>query len=113
VVPSVWWENSPIVIQEALFHGRPLIVSNIGGMAEKVADGVNGLHFRVGSPEDLADRLTEALRDRTLWDRLRHGIGRPLTFEECAQQHLDLYRRLRTERSSRAEAATRDPALSA
>src|SRR5690606_32155101 len=36
VMPSVWWENSPIVIQEALFHGRPLIASNVGGMAEKI-----------------------------------------------------------------------------
>ena len=36
VVPSIWWENSPIVIQESFFHGRPLICSNVGGMAEKI-----------------------------------------------------------------------------
>ncbi len=35
VMPSIWWENSPIVIQEALHHRRPVICSNIGGMAEK------------------------------------------------------------------------------
>ena len=49
IMPSVWWENSPIVIQEAFFHGRPIISSNIGGMAEKITDDVDGLHFRVGS----------------------------------------------------------------
>ncbi|TOE31852.1 hypothetical protein CGJ44_25955, partial [Vibrio parahaemolyticus] len=48
IVPSTWWENSPMVIQEAFNHGRPLIVSDIGGMAEKVAHDVNGLHFRTG-----------------------------------------------------------------
>ena len=39
LVPSVWWENSPLVIQEALLNRRPVICSDIGGMAEKVATG--------------------------------------------------------------------------
>jgi glycosyltransferase involved in cell wall biosynthesis len=60
VVPSIWWENSPVVIQEAKRAGTPLIVSDIGGMAEKVQDGVDGLHFRRGSPVDLARAMTEA-----------------------------------------------------
>lgn len=38
VVPSIWWENSPLVIQEALGFGRPVLVSDLGGMAEKVKD---------------------------------------------------------------------------
>lgn len=94
IIPSIWWENSPIVIQESFFHGRPLICSNVGGMAEKITDEVDGLHFRVGSSEDLIDRMVEALTDKTLWDRLRAGIKRPIDFEECARQHLDLYRDL-------------------
>jgi len=92
IIPSIWWENSPIVIQEAFYHGRPMICSNIGGMAEKITDGVDGMHFRVGSSEDLVDRMTEALTDTGLWDRLRAGIKTPITYEECARQHLDLYR---------------------
>jgi glycosyltransferase involved in cell wall biosynthesis len=94
VVPSIWWENSPLVIQEAFLHGRPLLVSDIGGMKEKVTDGVNGLHFRVGSAEDLADRLTQVLEDPGAWDRLRAGAPKPLSHDEAAQQHLALYRRL-------------------
>ncbi len=94
VMPSVWWENSPIVIQEALFHGRPLIASNVGGMAEKIRDGIDGLHFRVGSAEDLADRLGEALTDPALWGRLRSGMRPPLSHIECAEAHLELYRSL-------------------
>jgi glycosyltransferase involved in cell wall biosynthesis len=42
VVPSIWWENSPLVIQEALASRRPIICSDIGGMAEKVRDGIDG-----------------------------------------------------------------------
>ena len=87
VMPSIWWENSPIVIQEAFFHGRPLICSNIGGMAEKITDGVNGLHFRVGSPEDLADRMTQAMSTPELWDRLRDGRPDLLDADGCAAAH--------------------------
>jgi glycosyltransferase involved in cell wall biosynthesis len=60
VVPSVWWENSPVVIQEARRAGTPLIVSDIGGMAEKVQREVDGLHFKRGAPVDLARALIEA-----------------------------------------------------
>lgn len=54
LVPSTWWENSPVVIQEAWAARRPVICSGIGGMAEKVEDGVSGHHFRVGDARDLA-----------------------------------------------------------
>ena len=74
-VPSRWWENSPLVIQEAFMHGRPVICSNIGGMAEKVSDGVDGLHFRVGDPEDLARVITQAAGSPQLWRNLTANIS--------------------------------------
>ena len=77
VVPSVWWENSPLVIQEAFAHGRPVICSDVGGMAEKVRDGVDGLHFRVGDPDALAAVLTRAATEPGLWDHLRRGVRPP------------------------------------
>lgn len=94
VVPSIWWENSPVVIQEAFFHRRPVITSNIGGMAEKVRDRIDGLHFRVGSAEDLADRLAECLTTPGLWNELRDGIAPPPSHVDCAGRHIALYRRL-------------------
>lgn len=114
VMPSIWWENSPVVIQEAFLHGRPPIVGDIGGMAEKVRPGIDGLHFRAGSPEDLADRLTEALTDQSLWEQLRSGAPKPLDLNGFASQHLQLYRKLisghhaapvRAPRASRRKAA--------
>ncbi len=59
VIPSIWWEDSPLVIQEAFMHKRPVLCGDIGGMAEKVKDGVDGLHFRVGDPRDLASKKTD------------------------------------------------------
>ncbi len=94
VVPSVWWENSPVVIQEALLHGRPMICSDIGGMAEKVRDGKDGLHFRAGSSQDLADRISEVLSNTRIWDRLRASMRRPKDHICCANEHVSLYRSL-------------------
>lgn len=94
VVPSIWWENSPLVIQEAFAHGRPVICSDVGGMAEKVRDGVNGLHFRVNNARHLRDRMLEAATTEGLWDRLRQGIEPPFTVTDMGTRHLELYARL-------------------
>jgi glycosyltransferase involved in cell wall biosynthesis len=94
IVPSTWWENSPVVIQEAFHHGRPIIASDIGGMAEKVRDGIDGLHFRVSNPESLAGAMTRAIREPELWQRLRDGIRPPTTAGDAARQHAALFTRL-------------------
>lgn len=70
VVPSLWYENAPLVIHEALASRTPLLVSDMGGMAELVEPGVSGYHFRMGDVEDLARALRELLGDRARLDRL-------------------------------------------
>jgi glycosyltransferase involved in cell wall biosynthesis len=74
VVPSIWWENAPLVIQEAFMAGLPVLCSNIGGMAEKVTNRVNGLHFRVGDHFDLLERIVELAESPELYSRLVEGI---------------------------------------
>ncbi len=112
VVPSTWWENSPVVIQEAFLHGRPIICSDIGGMAEKVRNRVDGLHFRAGSAESLVDRLVEVLHSPDLWERLRGRIRRPLSSDDAAEQHLALYRQLLAG-DGRLGSITAEPAVAA
>ena len=90
VIPSIWWENSPMVIQEAFVCGRPLIVSNIGGMAEKVRNGVDGLHVPSGSVLGWKRIFATAIEDPALWEDLCAGIIKPLTFRDCAQLHSDM-----------------------
>lgn len=93
IVPSIWWENSPLVIQEAFSAGRPVICSNIGGMAEKVTDGVNGLHFRVSNAADLAVRLEQGATQPGLWEKLCAGLPQPPTIDQTVDQLLALYSR--------------------
>src|SRR6266568_7690237 len=94
VVPSIWWENSPLVIQEAFLHGRPVICSDIGGMAEKVADGVNGLHFARGDARSLAATITRATTNPELWRSLHRGIPDVYRMEDHVATLSQLYKDL-------------------
>jgi glycosyltransferase involved in cell wall biosynthesis len=96
LVPSIWWENSPLVIQEAFMYGRPVICSDIGGMAEKVTDGVNGLHFRAGSARSLADVMSRAAADKELWNRLRQAPPPDYSMDHHAATMRRMYASLRS-----------------
>lgn len=101
VVPSIWWENAPLVIQEAFRHKRPVICSGIGGMSEAVRNGIDGLWFRAGDSVHLAEKM-HAAQDPELWDRLVSGIEEPRSLQESAHDHLNLYRQLMAEAKQRA-----------
>ncbi len=110
VVPSVWWENAPLVIQEAFLHRRPVICADIGGMAEMVRDGVDGLHFPVGDPAALADTLKRATEEPGLWQRLVDAIAPPPSMEDAADAHEALYRAVLARQPLRA--TRRQPSVS-
>jgi glycosyltransferase involved in cell wall biosynthesis len=53
VIPSIWYENSPLVLLNALASHTPVIVSDVAGMTEFVEDGKNGYIFKRKSVNDL------------------------------------------------------------
>ena len=61
VVPSIWVENSPLVIHEAQQCGVPVITANKGGMSEYVQHERNGLLFEFLNEEDLAKQMQKFL----------------------------------------------------
>jgi len=61
VVPSIWGENSPLVIHEAQACHIPVITANYGGMAEYVQHQVNGLLFEHRNPQSITKQLQWAL----------------------------------------------------
>jgi glycosyltransferase involved in cell wall biosynthesis len=94
VVSSRWWENSPLVIQEAFMQRRPVICSGIGGMAEKVTNELNGLHFSVGDADSLAAVIERAATEEGLWERLCEGIPDILTVDAHIENLTRMYRSL-------------------
>ena len=97
VVPSIWWENAPVVIQEALLAGRPVICSDIGGMAEKVRPGLDGLHFSAGRPRSLARVLQTVAEKPDILQGLARTIRPPWSKPEALRAHLEVYEALRNE----------------
>ena len=82
VVPSLWYENAPLAIQEAFATTTPVVAANLGGMAESVTDGVNGLLFIPGDPYDLAEKLRRLVDEPDLLSELQSGIRPVRTVRE-------------------------------
>ncbi len=61
VVPSIWCENSPLVIHEAQACKVPVITADFGGMKEYVQHHVNGLLFEHRNTSSLAEQMKFAV----------------------------------------------------
>lgn len=94
VVPSLWHENNPRVIQEAFASRTPVIASNVGGISEFVRHEVNGLLFERGNVEDLARHLRRVISEPGLLARLEAGIPRVKRIEEEVAELVSIYRAL-------------------
>jgi len=106
LMASIWWENSPVVIQEAFRNCRPVICPDIGGMAEKVRDWIDGVHFRAGSAVALAKTLKRLASDRRILKSLCETIAVPPSPTEIIETHLSIYRTARAmPQSARPEIA--------
>jgi len=74
VVPSIWYENQPLVIQEAFASKTPVLAANVGGIAEAVTNEVNGLLFERLDVKDLVEKMRRFIADPGLLHRLIEGI---------------------------------------
>ncbi|HEX2582453.1 MAG TPA: glycosyltransferase family 4 protein [Dongiaceae bacterium] len=63
-IPSRWYENSPLVLLNALATHTPVLISDVAGMTEFLEEGKNGFAFARGSSDDLERRLRAILADR-------------------------------------------------
>jgi glycosyltransferase involved in cell wall biosynthesis/MoaA/NifB/PqqE/SkfB family radical SAM enzyme len=91
VVPSVWVENSPLVIHEAQQARVPVVTAAAGGMKEYVRDEVNGLLFRHRDAADMARAMQHLVSEPGLATRLG---GRGYLFSDSGdvpsvQEHVE------------------------
>ena len=100
VVPSLWYENSPMVIAEAFAAGVPVAASDLGALPEQVQSG--GLLIPPGDAQALAETLRRVALEPGLLDRLRDNVRRQV--RASRSQHIDemeaIYQALAGERGS-------------
>jgi len=90
VVPSLWYENSPLVIQEAFTARTPVIASRLGGIPELVQEGKNGFLFSAGSSKELSRLMKSLVSDRSLLNKL--NIEPPGSIKEHAREIEKIYK---------------------
>jgi D-inositol-3-phosphate glycosyltransferase len=93
VVPS-FYESFGMVALEAMACGRPVVASQVGGLAFLVQDGITGFTVPVDDPQALAERLTELIQDAELRQRMgaqAAAIAHNFGWDRIAAQILALY----------------------
>ena len=94
VVPSQWIETGPMVVLEAFAAGIPVIGWNLGGIAEIVRDGIDGLLIEPDAIDGWSETLRRVADDAKLRAQLRAGVRPPRTSQEVAREMLTLYESL-------------------
>lgn len=87
VIPSLWFENAPLVAYEAMAHGCPILATRIGGLPELVTDGKNGYLFERGNAAELAQKMSMILMDDDLAQSLGNGSQDKLSTMDTAAVH--------------------------
>ena len=96
VVPSIWPENQPVTITEAMAARIPVIASNVGGIPELVEDGATGLLCKKGNARELAGKMMEYLTHPNLLQEFgERGFNKIVncTFHNQVEKILQAYDR--------------------
>ncbi|RJO63717.1 MAG: glycosyltransferase [Candidatus Omnitrophota bacterium] len=94
VVPSLWLENSPLVIQEAFAAGVPVIASDIGGIPELVQHKKNGILVEPGNSNSLREAMDEVVKNPLALEELKKNIVAPEGIEANAKRIETIYERI-------------------
>ncbi|MBD2183658.1 glycosyltransferase [Planktothrix sp. FACHB-1355] len=101
-VPSQWLETGPVVVLEGHAYRVPVVGSKLGGIAEKVKHGVDGLLVPASDVKAWADAFAQLALNPDLLYKLRQGIQPVRTISMEAVDSLTLYQSILAERSELA-----------
>ena len=107
--PSLWYENSPLVIQEALSRGVPVIVPGHGGAAELAPEDRGGAHFAPGDARDLRRVMLRVSNDGNYYESLRLTVPDVAAAEKQASIIEDLYLEIIESRTGKPRTGCRIP----
>jgi glycosyltransferase involved in cell wall biosynthesis len=91
VVPSLWYENAPLVVLSAFATRTPVIASDLPGLSELVRDGANGLLFPRGDADALTIQLRRVRDEPGLLPQLQQGIPAVKTMAQHAAELEEVY----------------------
>ncbi|TGA98749.1 glycosyltransferase [Sporolactobacillus shoreae] len=93
IVPSIWHENCPFVVYEALACGLPVIASDVGGITEIIDHGRNGFIFPRSHSEKLTKILSKIIKEPELLNGIKENINKEKvrTVTEEAHEYLVFY----------------------
>lgn len=91
VMASRWLENAPVVIQEARACRRPLLVPDLGGMAEKVQPGVDGWYWPAGDATALAELMERCSMHLEEWAHFQQSMQATASATQILGIHEALY----------------------
>jgi len=91
VIPSRWYENSPLVLLNALASHTPVIVSDVDGMTEFVTQGENGFVFRRGSVDELEKVMQALVKDPTALRAMANTTNYPRSTRQMTEDVVALY----------------------
>jgi glycosyltransferase involved in cell wall biosynthesis len=93
-IPSRWLETGPLVALEAFAAGTPVLGARLGGIAELVGDGVDGVLVAPDDPAAWATAIEQLAADPARIEALRAGITAPRTMDAAAADMAALYDRI-------------------
>lgn len=94
VIPSVWYENAPLVLYSAHATQTPVLATDLGSLAELIHHDADGLLFPRGDADGLAAQLRRVVDDPELLGRLRANTPPVKTMDENVTELEALYRGL-------------------
>ena len=102
-VPSQWLETGPMVVLEAQAHGLPVLGSDLGGIAEKVAHQKDGLLLPASDSSAWANAMHKLCKDAYLVNSLRKGIEPVRTIAAEAAESVMLYTQILNSKAGQNE----------
>jgi glycosyltransferase involved in cell wall biosynthesis len=97
VIPSVWPEISGNVITEAMYIGRPVVATRVGGIPEIVKNNHNGLLVPAKNSESLAEAIMKVFIDKEMAEKMgrnAHEDVKKLNFDIHTKKLLEIYKKI-------------------
>ncbi len=89
VCPAIWYENMPNTVIEAYAHGKPVVASRVGSLAEIIDDNETGMLFAMKDPEELAQKLRLFVEDEGLCRKMGKRARAKCEREYGVEEHMD------------------------